>query len=153
PQLKLALIPPGTFMMGSPPEEAERRENETLHVVSQPRAFLFGVYPVTRSQWWKFMRSNPTRFLRKKFPVNNVTHASSLEFCQRLATWTGQAMRLPTESEWEYACRAGTSTPFHFGTVLDGTQANCNHTYPTGTAKKRRHPGIMTTVGVFPPNA
>ena len=153
PHIKLILIPPGTFMMGSPPDEEGRKENEDLHVVTHCRAFLLGVFPVTRSQWWMIMHSNPTYFRGKKFPVEGVSWTDCQEFCRRLPNWTNRTAQLPSEAEWEFACRAGTSTPFHFGAVLDGTQANCRGTYPVGTTSKRQPLRSSTRVGSYPPNA
>jgi uncharacterized protein (TIGR02996 family) len=153
PHMRFALIPPGTFMMGSPPKEEGRRDRETLHAVTHSRAFLLGVYPVTRSQWWGIMRSNPTHFSGKKYPVQGVSYSDCEEFCRKLSTWTERTAGLPRETEWEYACRAGTSTPFNFGVVFDGQQGNFRGAYPLKAKGKRRATMSVTTVGVYRPNA
>jgi formylglycine-generating enzyme required for sulfatase activity len=113
---------------------------------------LIGVYPVTQGQWQAVMGGNPSRFPdRDDHPVEAVSWSDSQAFCTRLGQAEGRAYRLPTEAEWEHACRAGTATPFHFGAALTTDQANYNGvsgTHGQGLQRER-----TTPVGSFPPNA
>src|SRR5262249_38150487 len=117
-------IPPGTFLMGSPPEEVGRRTNETRHRVTLTKGFWLGVYPVTQEQWGAVMGRTPSRFKGEGHPVENVTWGSCQEFCDKLGEGTGERVRLPTEAEWEWGCRAGTTTPFFVGDTISTEQAN-----------------------------
>jgi formylglycine-generating enzyme required for sulfatase activity len=114
-EMKLAWIPPGTFLMGSPPGEDGRNDDETQHRVTLTRGFYLGIHPVTQSQWQTVMGNNPSRFKGDSLPVENVSWDDCQEFCQRLGDRTGRRFRLPTEAEWEYACRAGTTPAYHTG--------------------------------------
>ncbi len=109
-------IPPGTFLMGSPEDEAGRWEDEVQHRVTLTRGFWMGETPCTQSQWEVVMGKNPSRFRRKDLPVEMVSWHDCQEFLGRLS---GQVpslyARLPSEAEWEYACRAGTTTAFNDG--------------------------------------
>jgi formylglycine-generating enzyme required for sulfatase activity len=141
--LALILIPGGTFRMGSPEDEESRepwvKGSETLHPVEVP-SFAMGQYPVTQAQWravavmpkrqWD-LTADPSHFKGANQPVEQVSWNDAVEFCARLAAQTGQGYRLPTEAEWEYACRAKTETPFHFGETLSPEVANynCSVTY------------------------
>ena len=134
-QLELILIHPGTFLMGSPASEAERDSDETQHDVTLTQPFYLGKYPVTQAQWKAVLGNNPSHFQGDYLPVEMVSWDDVQIFCQMVRNKTGQAVGLPTEAQWEYCCRAGTSTPFHFGSVLNGAQANCGGNYPYGTKK------------------
>jgi formylglycine-generating enzyme required for sulfatase activity len=135
--LKMMLIPAGTFLMGSPEDELERRDSEEpQHEVSVP-AFCMGKYPVTQAQWRAVaamppvnqeLEPSPFRFKSDKHPVEQVSWFDAIEFCDRISTHTGRAYRLPSEAEWEYACRAGTTTPFHFGETITTDLANYDGT-------------------------
>jgi uncharacterized protein (TIGR02996 family) len=170
---EFAWIPPGTFLMGSPDSEPGRHapfqgEREKQHRVTLSRGFWMGIYPVTQSQWYTVMGSNPSHFSHigmgkdrvkrvpaadvNRFPVERVPWLSVREFCAALSQRLGQRVTLPTEAQWEYACRAGTTTPFHFGSVLNGTQANSDGTNPYGTKEKGPNLQRPTPVGAFPPN-
>ena len=125
-------IPGGTFMMGSAEDEPDRQENEIQHEVSVPPFFL-GRYPITQAQWRvvadlpqvnRELKAEPSRFKGENLPVEQVSWYEAVEFCDRLAAQTGHPYRLPSEAEWEYACRAGTTTPFHFGRTLTTEVAN-----------------------------
>ena len=131
--LDMILIPGGTFVMGSPENEPERSEDEgPQHEVTIPTFFL-GRYPVTQSQWQfvaglpqinQKLDPDPSNFKGANRPVERVSWLEAVEFCDRLPTYTHRAYRLPSEAEWEYACRAGTTTPFHFGETMTTDLAN-----------------------------
>ncbi|MEM9005500.1 MAG: formylglycine-generating enzyme family protein [Cyanobacteria bacterium P01_F01_bin.86] len=133
--LRMMLIPRGSFMMGSPENELERTKAEgPQHRVRVPQFFM-GKYPVTQSQWRAVadmpqvkqeLKKNPSRFKGDNRPVEQVSWYDAEEFCARLSQSTQRPYRLPSEAEWEYACRAGTTTPFHFGETLDTDYANYN---------------------------
>lgn len=110
-EIKMVLIPAGEFTMGSPPAERGRQDNETLHRVRITRPFYLGVYPVTQSQWSTVMGDNPSRFEGPENPVEMISWFHAGEFIEKV----GDGIRLPTEAEWEYACRAGTNTRFYTG--------------------------------------
>ena len=134
-QLDLMLIPQGSFTMGSPQEELGRYDDEgPQHEVSVP-FFLMGRYPVTQAQWRAIstredlqvqavLDPDPSKFKGDDRPVENVSWKDAVEFCDRLSHLTSHTYRLPTEAEWEYACRAGTTTPFHFGETITTDLAN-----------------------------
>jgi len=114
--MKLKLIPAGEFMMGSPEGEEERDDDEgPQHKVRITRPFYLGVYEVTQEQYEKIMGENPSSFKGASRPVENVSWDNAVEFCRRLSRKEGREYRLPTEAEWEYACRAGTTTRFYWG--------------------------------------
>ena len=131
--LRMMLIPAGTFTMGSPEDELERRDSEgPQHEVTLSQFFM-AKYPVTQSQWRavaalpqvkRKLKVNPSRFKGELRPVESVSWYDAVEFCDRLTIFTNRQYRLPTEAEWEYACRAGTTTPFHFGETITTDLAN-----------------------------
>ena len=151
--MTFAWIPPGTFLMGSPPEEPERLEDETQHRVVLKQGFYLGIHTVTQRQWQAVMSNNPSRFKSKKRPVERVSWDDCQEFLTRLSQRDGKRYELPTEAEWEYACRAGTTTPFHFGETLSTDQANYYGNYPYNKGAKGAYRRQTTSVGRFPPNA
>jgi formylglycine-generating enzyme required for sulfatase activity len=114
-QIDFVWIPPGTFTMGSPENEFGRNENELAHTVTLSKGFWMGKYEVTQLQWEGVMQSNPSRNVSPHNPVENVTWMDTQEFIQRLNRTEDGEYRLPTEAEWEYACRAGTTTAYYFG--------------------------------------
>ena len=124
--MKFVWIPPGTFMMGSPKEEKRTASyDETQHKVTLTKGFYMGVYPVTQEQWQAVMGNNPSHFKgEKNLPVEMVSWDDCQEFIKKLREKDKKPYRLPTEAEWEYACRAGTTTPFHFGETISTDQAN-----------------------------
>ena len=159
--MKFRVIPPGTFDMGSPESEPEIYYDETLHKVTITQPKLLGVYPVTQAEWTKVMGSNPSNFTSvsgqdtTRFPVERVSWDDCLEFIERLNkshAMKGWRYRLPTEAEWEYACRAGTKTPYWFGGELNGTQANCDGNYPyqTGNGPDLQRPSVVGSYGANP---
>ncbi len=162
--MKFAWIPPGTFLMGSPANEPEREgytgADETQHGVTLTKGFHLGIHQVTQAQWQAVMGSNPSKFKGDNLPVESVSWENCMPFCQALGKKDGKTYRLPTEAEWEYACRAGTTTPFHFGDKISVNQANYNGNYTYGKGKKRVYRGKKgvycektTPVGSFPANA
>jgi formylglycine-generating enzyme required for sulfatase activity len=156
--LEMALIPAGKFQMGSPDSEVSRISDELQHEVTISRDFYIGRTEVTQAQWVSVMGKNPSFFKGDQLPVERVNWNDAVEFCNRLSEMpeekkAGRKYRLPTESEWEYACRAGTTTPFHFGSHLNGTQANCDGTFPYGTIWKGPNLKITSPVGKYPANA
>jgi formylglycine-generating enzyme required for sulfatase activity len=131
--IPMMLIPKGSFNMGSPEDELERSaKEEPVHQVNVP-SFFMGKYPVTQAQWRvvaslpqvkRKLRLDPSHFKGDNRPVECVSWYDAVEFCQRLSQYTNRSYRLPTEAEWEYAARAGTTTPFHFGETITTDLAN-----------------------------
>jgi uncharacterized protein (TIGR02996 family) len=166
---EFAWVPPGSFLMGSPKTERRRDGDETQHRVTVTRGFWLGVYPITQGQWQAVLGDNPSVFHLtggnqarlqgvtaadlERFPVDNVSWSAAVEFCQKLSEHLGRYVCLPTEAQWEYACRAGTTTTFHFGPSLNGTQANCDGRKPCGTRKRGPYLNRPTLVGSYAPNA
>ena len=145
-QLEMVLVNGGSFLMGSPEEEKKRTSAEgPQHQVTVP-TFFMGRYPVTQAQWrivagWeKGLETDPSRFKGDNRPVEQVSWHDAKEFCQRLSKRTKRHYRLPTEAEWEYACRAGTTTPFACGETISTELANYNgkYTYTRGKTGEYR---------------
>jgi formylglycine-generating enzyme required for sulfatase activity len=175
--LEMVQIPGGTFTMGSPETEAERYDSESpQHQVTVP-SFFIGKFQITQAQYQAVMKQgiigkilggnsanpDPSYFKGDKRPVERVSWNDAVEFCQKLSQKTGRTYRLPSEAEWEYACRAGTTTPFYFGETITTDLANYRGTdweyegtiYPGnyGQAPKGEYREQTTIVGSFPPNA
>ncbi len=161
--LKLVLVPAGSFQMGTQHEEIGARENEwPRHEITLTQPFYLGVTPITQQQYARVMGQNPARFHADNgggpdHPVENVTWEQAVDFCRRLSELpeekqAGRSYRLPTEAEWEYACRAGTDTPFSYGSALSSAQANCDGQFPYGGAPAGRAAQKTTRVGQFAPN-
>jgi len=152
--MTFAWIPPGTFLMGSPPGEEDRGDDETQHRVTLTRGFYLGIHPVTQAQWRAVMRKNPSSFKGEDSrPVEQVSWHDCQEFCGKLSTKIARRCRLPTEAEWEYACRAGTTTPFFFGATLSTDQANYDGNATYGNGKEGVFRQQTTPAGSFPANA
>lgn len=144
-QLEMVLIPAGEFMMGSPESEEGRRSHEgPQHRVRISQPFYMGKYEVTQAQWKAVMGENPSSFddCGSDCPVESVNWDDCQKFCRKLSSITEREIRLPSEAEWEYACRARTTTPFCFGKAISTAQANYT-----------RKPFQTTAVGSFPANA
>ena len=113
-----------------------------------------GVYPVTQEQWQAVMGNNPSHFQgERNLPAETVSWEDCQDFIKKLGEKDKKPYRLPTESEWEYACRAGTTTPFYFGETISPKQVNYNGNYPYGNGKKSEFRQKTTPVGTFPANA
>ena len=148
-------IPAGRFLMGSPPEEAGRDSDEGPQHEVTLEAFWLGETPITQAQWRKVagwpkverdLAPDPSRFKGDDRPVEQVNWHEAIEFCRRLSARTGKNYTLPSEAQWEYACRAGTTTPFHFGATISAELAN----YDRGAAGEHRKQ--TTDVASFPAN-
>ena len=156
--LDMVLVPGGSFVMGSPSDEVDRQEAESpQHRVVVP-TFFMGRYPITQAQWAAAaalpkiegdLEPNPSQFTGKTHPVENVSWHDAAEFCRRLAQKTNRPYRLPTEAEWEYACRAGTTTPFHFGETISTDLANYDGTKTYGQGSEGEDREETTPVDRF----
>jgi len=158
--MTFARVPAGSFIMGAPKEQLGFQGNETQHNVSITRPHYLGAFEVTQKQYRAIMKASPSAFAKgapnalsvegidtDDLPVEQVTWDQAVEFCERMSSIpdekkAGRRYRLPTEEEWEYACRAGTTTAFHFGKSLTHALANFG-----------RHVGHPCPVGRHPPNA
>jgi formylglycine-generating enzyme required for sulfatase activity len=150
--LDLVPILEGCFRMGSSPLEKDRFHREDPQYEVRVSGFWMGQYVVTQAQYEAVMGENPSRFKGANRPVEQVNWHKAMAFCDRLSEQTGRQYRLPSEAEWEYACRAGTTTPFHYGETLSSELANyyCTETYQSEA--KGRYRGATTEVGQFPSN-
>jgi len=143
--LERVYIPGGT--MGSSEYSHEKPHQVTI------KPFYLGKYPITQAQWQAVMGKNHSYFKGEKRPVENVSWNDAVNFCETLSVLTGETYRLPSEAEWEYACRAGTTTPFYFGETITSDLVNYDGNYPYGLGPKGRYREETTEVGQFPPNA
>jgi formylglycine-generating enzyme required for sulfatase activity len=151
PQIEMALMPAGTFMMGSPDGVGSNDEHPQHRVTVQ--SFYMGKYEVTQAQYRAVMGTNPSKFKGDDLPVENVSWNDAKEFCRKLSQITGREYRLPSEAEWECACRAGTTTEFAFGRSLSSEQANFDDNFGYGGAPNGIFRQKTTPVGSFQPNA
>jgi len=160
----------GTFAMGSPGTEAERDIDEVLHQVTVS-SFYMGKYEVTQGEYQKIMKDNPANFTGKKLPVESVSWYDAITYCNKLSERLGltpayiidgtavmwdknaNGYRLPTEAEWEYACRAGTITPFNTGTNIGTEEANYDGTYPYNNNAQGTFFEKTMPAGTFPANS
>ncbi len=167
--MELVLIPAGQFIMGTPQDE-KGLPDQRQHPVKITQPFHMGMFEITQQEYEWVMGENPSVFSvsgvgkdvvsgqdTNRFPVERVSWEDAVEFCRRLsalpeARRAGHVYRLPTEAEWEYACRAGTTTTFHFGRELNGTQANVDGQHPWGTSEKGPALNRTTAVGSYQPN-
>jgi formylglycine-generating enzyme required for sulfatase activity len=152
--LEMVQIPGGTFTMGSPATEVERYDFEIpQHQVTVP-VFFMGRYQVTQAQYQAIVGNNPSYFKGANRPVEQVSWDDAVEFCKQLSKNSGRNYRLPSEAEWEYACRAGTTTPFYFGETITTDLVNYDGTVtPYASAPKGVYREETTEVGKFPANA
>ncbi|MFM6549654.1 MAG: formylglycine-generating enzyme family protein [Dolichospermum sp.] len=160
-KLEMIAIPGGTFVMGSSKnEEGSKGEERPQHEVTV-KPFSMGKYPITQAQWRTVaelpqvnqkLQPNPSRFEGANRPVEQVSWYEAVEFCARLSRIENKVYRLPTEAEWEYACRAGTTTPLYFGDRITTELANYDGNYTYGDGLKGVHRKGTTDVGFFPPN-
>ncbi len=151
--LVVVFIPAGEFDMGSPLDEPKRDDDEAQHHIKLTKAFYIGKFEVTQLQYRVIVNDNPSKFGGDKLPVDNVNWYETARFLKKLSDKTGMKFRLPSEAEWEYACRAGTKTAFNTGTTIDSDLANYDASTPyadgiIGADLKR-----TTEAGSYPPNA
>ncbi len=153
--MKFVYIPPGSFMMGSPREEPGRYGRELLHKVILSRGFYMQTTEVTQAQWKAVMRNNPSCIHEDSpdFPVEKVSWNDAKMFIRKLNRMdSGRRYRLPTEAEWEYSCRAGTTTLFNWGDTADCSKANYGVTFIHRECKGQ-NPGRPVETASFPPNS
>jgi formylglycine-generating enzyme required for sulfatase activity len=112
-----------------------------------------GIYDVTQEQYQQVMGNNPSQFKGAQNPVEMVSWDDAADFCKKLSAKTGTVVQLPTEAQWEYACRAGTKAPFNTGETINTDQANFDGNYTYGNGAKGDYRQKTTTVGSFKPNA
>ena len=152
-KMELVLIPAGQFEMGSDENEPQRDPSEgPRHKVAIAHGFYMGKFPVTQAQWTTVL-GNQSYFKGGNLPAEQVSWGDCQKFFQEISTRTGRTLRLPSEAEWEYACRAGTTTAFFCGDSLGSDQANMNGQEPYGQAVKGVRRDTTTPVGSFKPNA
>ena len=169
--LPLIAIPAGKFVMGSPVDEPERRESEGPQHRVRLEGFLMGQTPITQAQWRAVARLvpplgqrwqqdlplNPSHFSVQpdsdQRPVEQVSWEQAIEFCRRLSAITGDVYTLPSEAQWEYACRAGTKSPFCFGDMISPELVNYDGSYVCAEGSKGVYREQTTPVGMFPANA
>ncbi len=164
--LDMVRIPAGHFLMGPAVGEDEsaldKKTSDAAQCEIAIKEFWIGKYTITQAQWWAIMEREPlspraTASHRKTRtplqPIENIFWTDAVDFCQRLSQKTGRAYQLPSSAQWEYACRAGTTTPFSFGETLTPEIANYNGNYTYGKGPKGRYRENSTEVGCFPPNA
>jgi formylglycine-generating enzyme required for sulfatase activity len=169
--LEMVLIPGGTFIMGSPESEEGSYDDERPQHNATVSRFFMGKYPVTQGQWREIasrtdlevnldLNPEPSCFTkpyqgidRWKRPVEKVSWYEAVEFCERLSKLRQRNYRLPSETEWEYACRAGTTRPFYFGETITPELVNYDSNHFYGNVTKGEYIGQTTPVGQFPPNA
>ncbi|MFO0427338.1 MAG: formylglycine-generating enzyme family protein [Planctomyces sp.] len=170
--MQLKEIPAGQFLMGAPETESGSRIDERpVHQVTISKAFRLGVYEVTQAEYLKVTATNPAYFSSTgdgrdkvkelncdRLPVEQVSWDDAVAFCEKLSALpeekaAGRVYRLPTEAEWQYSCRAGTDTPFHFGNAMGSSDANINGNFPYGGAPRGPFLGRTVPVGSYKPNA
>jgi formylglycine-generating enzyme required for sulfatase activity/serine/threonine protein kinase len=152
--MKLVFIPAGGFVMGSPSSESQRDNDEgPQHKVTISKSFYMGIYEVTQEQYQAVMGNNRSYFKGENLPAERVSWNDAVEFCKKLSRKEGKTYRLPTEAEWEYACRAGTTTPFNTGETISTECANYYGNYTYGNGHKGLYRQKTTPVGSFSPNA
>ncbi|MBA3920871.1 MAG: formylglycine-generating enzyme family protein [Nostocaceae cyanobacterium] len=156
--LEMLKIKSGEFLMGSPTTEAERFSNEGPNHWVKVAPFFMSNYPITQRQWQavaalpmvnRLLDPDPSHFKGSSRPVEQVSWYATVEFCDRLTAATGREYRLPSEAEWEYACRAGTTTPYHFGETITPELANYDGNYIYGAGSKGEYREQTTTVNHF----
>jgi len=154
--MEFAYVPAGTYRIGSPESEPGHEAQEALHQVTLSRGFWIGRFEVTQAEWSGVMGPEDRPWVRAEAeaPVENVDWYEAIELARRLSDRsTGERFRLPTEAEWEIACRAGTSTPYATGELLSSEQANYDARYPLPGQAAGEYRGRTTAAGTFSPNA
>lgn len=166
--IKFALVPAGKFTIGSPDAELHRNADKSQQEIAITRAFYLGVFEVTQGQYKKIAGTKPSFFSANgagkqrvdkrdtsSYPVERVSWHDAVAFCQKLSTTEGKTYRLPTEAEWEYSCRAGTTSVFHYGNNFNSTLGNINGLVYSSYGKETAGPFFRATVkvGEYKPNA
>jgi len=152
-QMRFVLVPAGDFVAGSPTTEAGHQDDETLYPVRVARPFYMAAHEVTRRQWAAIMTPGAPTDADGDLPVVNINWHEAREFLDRINRAGEARFRLPSEVEWEYACRAGTTTPYSTGQYLSTNEANYNGAFPlAGQAPGENRDGVLR-VGSFAPNA
>ncbi|WP_427159547.1 formylglycine-generating enzyme family protein [Aliinostoc sp. HNIBRCY26] len=151
--LEMVAIPGGAFIMGSPESEPGRSADESPQRNVTLKPFFIGKYEITQAQYQTIMGNNPAIFKGENRPVEQISWDDAVEFCKKLSNITGRNYRLPSEAEWEYACRAGTNTPFHFGETITAELANYDASQTYASAPQGLFRRQTTPVGSFPANA
>jgi formylglycine-generating enzyme required for sulfatase activity len=149
----MVLIPAGEFTMGSPASEAERGDDENAHRCVIGRPFWLGETEVTQDLWARTMGSNPSKHPGDQNPVDSVSWDDCQRFVAKLDGGNGAGWRLPSEAEWEYACRAGTTTPFAFGASISSEQVNFDGSRPYAGSEKSENRHRVLPVRSLPANA
>ena len=167
---EMVLINGGTFIMGSPAHEYDRDFDEVQHTVTVS-SFFIGIYEITQKEYQQIMRKNPSDFKGRNLPVGNVSWFDALNFCNNLSVREGlnpaylpgengiiwdrnaNGYRLPTEAEWEYACRAGTESPFYTGDNISTDQANYDGNFPYSNYAIGKFLEQPAAAGSYPANA
>ena len=147
-------IPAGRFLMGSPKSELERYDDEVQHEVTISRGFWLAETTVTQALWRQVIGENPSEYEGDQHPVDSISWDNCSDFIEKLNQHYQLSVqfRFPTEAEWEYACRAGTQTPFHFGSNINTDYINFNGNYPYDKGKKCEYRGCTVDVSALPCN-
>jgi formylglycine-generating enzyme required for sulfatase activity len=149
--LEMVYIPAGEFWMGSPGGEGEADE-KPQHKVCIAQGFYLGKVPITQAQYEVITGKNPSSFKGRNRPVENISWRDAQQFCRQLSRIVGVSLSLPSESQWEYACRAGSRTTFYFGDALTAELANYDATQAYAQAAAGKYRQQTTEVAAFPPN-
>jgi formylglycine-generating enzyme required for sulfatase activity/tRNA A-37 threonylcarbamoyl transferase component Bud32 len=159
-KLEMVYLCGGTFMMGSPEDRGYDSEHPQHFVTIKP--LFMGKFAITQAQWLsvaklpqinRSLNPEPSYFKGDSHPVEQISWDEAVEFCDRLSKYSGRVYRLPSEAEWEYACRGNTITHFHFGDTITSDLVNHDGNYTYGLAPKGKYRQGTTGVGNFPPNA
>ncbi|MGI8908179.1 MAG: formylglycine-generating enzyme family protein [Candidatus Sumerlaeaceae bacterium] len=152
--LEMVWMPAGTFLMGSPEDEAGRLPDDELQQTTVTlTGFWIGKHEVTQAQWEAMMGARKFAFPGPENPADGILWADALDFCRKLSWLADKTYTLPEESQWEYACRAGTTTPYAFGQTLSPEQANFKEAKNVTLRHEPLPPAKSTQVGSYPPNA
>lgn len=160
--LEMVAVPDGRFLMGSPEDEEGRSSSESPQHTVAIEPFFIGKFLVTQAQWRAIaqlpkvnvdLNSDPASFKGDTRPIERVSWFQAVEFCDRLSRISNRIYRLPSEAEWEYACRAEMNTPFHFGGMITTDLVNYNGDFTYGSPFKGQYRGQTTGVGSFSPNS
>jgi formylglycine-generating enzyme required for sulfatase activity len=147
--IELVLVPGGIFMMG---DDRHHPDEQPIHQATIAPIYM-GKYPITVAQYRSIMGDNLGMGIGADYPIEQISWDDAVEFCTKLSQQTGKEYTLPTEAQWEYACRATTTTPFHFGATITPDLVNYNGDYPYNGAATGENRERATPVGTFPPNA